>query len=83
MSQPSSYYIRKLERSAKRAEKKIEKYRAKIEKTKQKHADGKITRAKLAKKTQGYEQQIRALRARLQTARGKIGKERRRIEEGA
>lgn len=82
MAQKSSYYIRKLERAAARADKKIEKYRQKIEKAKEKHSAGKITRAKLAKKTQGYEQQIRALRARLQTARGKIGKERRRLDEG-
>jgi peptidoglycan hydrolase CwlO-like protein len=81
MTKETSWYVRKLERSARRCEKKADKIDGKIEALKQKHQDGKISRAKLQQKSQDLESKIRVLRSITQTARGKIGKERRRMAE--
>jgi len=80
MTQASSWFIRRMERGVAKREKKIAKLREKMATAESKHAQGKMTRAKLEKKKQHYEANIRALSAKVNTYRGAIGKERRRIE---
>ena len=77
----SNWYIRRLHKAVRRRERRVEKIQAKIERAKQRHANGKVTRATLQRKSMNYEARIRALKARIQLYRGAIGKERRRLEE--
>ena len=83
MTQASSWYIRRLEKGVVKREKKIAKFRAKIEESVAGHGAGKITRAKLEKRKQHFESRIRALSAKVNTYKGAIGKERRKLDERA
>lgn len=82
MTQVSNWYIRRLERGVQKREKKILKLRDKISAYEAKHEDGKITRAKYEMKKKDLEGKIRILSARVNTFKGAIGKERRKIESG-
>ena len=62
-------------------EKKIGQLRLKIEAYQGKHNAGKITRAKYEMKKASLEAKIRVLSARVNTFKGAIGKERRKIEK--
>jgi chromosome segregation ATPase len=80
MTQASSWFIRRMERGVAKREKKIAKLREKMSAYEAKHAAGKISRAKLEGKKQHIEANIRALSAKMNTYKGAIGKERRRLE---
>lgn len=82
MTQATSWFIRRLEKGVAKREKKILKLRAKMENNEKAYHAGKITRAKLEKKKQAIEARIRVLSAKVNTFRGNIGKERRKIESG-
>jgi septal ring factor EnvC (AmiA/AmiB activator) len=82
MAKESTFFIRRLERGIKRREKRVAKVTAKLEKDKAKLEAGKLTRAQFQKKLQEHDTKIRVLKARIQTFKGAIGKERRRLETG-
>ncbi|MBI2077665.1 MAG: hypothetical protein HYT80_04740 [Euryarchaeota archaeon] len=81
MTKATNWYIRRLEKGVAKREKKIGQLREKIEAYQGKHNDGKITRAKYEMKKSSLEAKIRVLSARVNTFKGAIGKERRKLEQ--
>jgi Skp family chaperone for outer membrane proteins len=76
----SNWTIRRFEKQVAKRERKIQGLRDKMVAYEVKHREGKLTRAKLEQKKQHIEAKVRALSARVNTLRGKIGIERRRLE---
>lgn len=81
LTQKSNWYIRRLEKGVVKREKKIGQLRTKIEAYEGKHDAGKITRAKYEMKKASLEAKIRVMSARVNTFKGAIGKERRKLDK--